>query len=137
MSARCIKEITNYNNVNLHYNFRQGDGSEALWDSWSLHPNRFKPNHNDADTELNLCYTNKTRKEVIEYHQDLLDDPRVIECSNPKDYNSKRGQTKELKICVGTPLIARKSNKDLCIAKNEMFIVDDIDNLRLGLNLLG
>jgi hypothetical protein len=131
MSARCIKEITNYNNVNLHYNFRQGDGSEALWDSWSLHPNRFKPNHNDADTELNLCYTNKTRKEVIEYHQDLLDDPRVIECSNPKDYNSKRGQTKELKICVGTPLIARKSNKDLCIAKNEMFIVDDIDNLRL------
>ena len=131
MSARCIKEITNYNNVNLYYNFRQGDGSEALWDSWSLRPSSFRPNPDDADTELNLCYTNKTRKEVIEYHQDLLDNPRVIECSNPKDYNSKRGQTKELKICVGTPLIARKSNKDLCIAKNEMFIVDDIDNLRL------
>lgn len=131
INARCIKEITNYNTINLHYNFRQGDGSEVLWDEWSINPKRFVEDWDAPDTELNLCYTNKTRKEVIEYHQDKLVDPRVIECENPKDYNSKRGQTKQLKFCVGTPIIARRSNKDLGISKNEMFYITDKDKIQL------
>ena len=131
--ARAIKEIVNYNQIEMIYNFRQGDGSGALWDDWSLHPKRFKTDPEDPDTQLNLCYENKTRKKVIEYHQDKLVNPLVLECSNENDYNSKRGQTKEVKVNIGTPMIARKSNKELGFAKNEMFIVMDYNDVDVKL----
>ena len=69
----------------------------------------------------------KTRKQVIEKIQDKLKDPLVLECKNEKDYNSETGQTKLLKMIIGTPLIARKSNKKYKIAKNEMYYVIDIN----------
>ena len=68
-----------------------------------------------------------TRKQVIDKIQDKLKDPLVLECNNDKDYNSETGQTKTLKMIIGTPLIARKSNKKYKIAKNEMYYVIDIN----------
>lgn len=121
--ARCIKEITNFNKITLHYNFRRNGDANELWDDWSLHPERFKPNQNDKLTERNLSFTNATRKKVIDKIQDRISHPLVLECENEKDYNSVRGQTKQLKIGLSTPLIARRSHKDYGFAKNEILRV--------------
>ena len=133
--SRCIKELVNSTKITLHYNFRRQSYKDPLWEDWSLHPERFKIETGDEYTWRNLSYTNKTRKKVIELIQDRLPNPIILECKNPKDYNSITGQTKELKIQLGTPLIARRSHKDLGFAKNEIFTIVGIadDEIKLYL----
>ena len=96
---------------------------DELWDNWSCNPNQFKIDTGKKPTERNLCYTNFTRKKVIQAIQDKIENPRVLVSHNIRDFQSVEGQTKELKLGMGTPLIARKSIKDLEIAKNEMYYV--------------
>ena len=130
-NAFVIKELADRNLLKLNYNFRIGRSSDELWDVWSDNPKRFKIQPEAPLTIRNLSFTNKTRKKVIQLLQDTLVNPRVIECKNLKDRIDPVGQTHYLKYVVGTPLIARKNNKDLKISKNEMWYVDCYEPLTL------
>lgn len=119
----CLKEICGFNYIKLNYNFRMNTTKDELWDNWSCNPNQFKIETSKRPTYRNLCYTNITRKKVIQAIQDTLKNPRVLVCHHIRDFQSVEGQTKELKLGIGTPLIARKSIKEYKIAKNEMYYV--------------
>ena len=120
----CMKELVNYNRIILKYNFRRGGDTNELWDDWSLHPQRFQIDDKPL-TERNISYTNKTRKEVIDKIQDTHTKPVLwLDCEVGED-NDNTGCNNKLMLAYDTPLIARKSNKDREIAKNEIWKVDD------------
>ncbi len=130
-NALIVKELSNRNLLKLNYNFRIGRSSDELWDVWSKKPHLFKVQPDAPLTDRNLSFTNNTRKKVIELLQDRLVSPKVIECENQKDIEDPIGQTKYLKLVVGTPLIARKSLRKSGISKNEMWYVDSLSPLKL------
>jgi len=119
-----LKELTNFNKINLKYNFRRNGDSNELWDDWSLRPKKFKIDDKPI-TERNLCWTNKTRKKVIDIVQEIHPDPNVwLECEVGEDLKNT-GQQERLMLAYDTPLIARKSILDRGVAKNEIWRVDD------------
>ena len=121
----CIKELVNYNKINLVYNFRRNGGTNRLWTDWSINPQRFKVDDLPL-TERNICYTNKTRKEVIDLVQDTHPDPVLwLDCNVGEDKDNT-GCNNRLMIAYDTPLIARVSMKERGIAKNEIWRVTDI-----------
>ena len=143
MNAYLIKELSGFTKINLNYNFRAGKTGNLLWDEWSLHPERFQTTPEGADTLINLCWTNKTRKEVITRIQETL---KILphlklratdfcQAPLPKSHpvNQADGQTDELVICVGARLIANKSNEELGIAKNEVWMVTEYDAKSISL----
>ena len=74
----------------------------------------------------NLCWTNKTRKDVIDKIQNIHPNPVMwLDCGKREDPNNT-GQNERLMLAIGTPLIARKSIKDRDVAKNEIWNVKSI-----------
>ena len=130
-NAYVLKELTGFNKLRLNYNFRQGTSSDLLWDDWSLHPERFKQEPKIRLTQRNLCYTNATRKKVIDIHQNRLKNPKVVKVENQRIKDDPMGHNEELKYVIGTPLIAYQNNKDLDIAKNELWYVCKYEPLTL------
>ena len=134
-NSYILKELTGFNKLNLNYNFRIGKSGDVLWDEWSNHPERFTPDKKHKLRDRNLCYTNKTRKEVIELCQNRLVNPRVISVKSEAFVNNPQGANPELKIVLGTPLIAWETDSksyDYKIAKNEMWYVCAIsDTIKL------
>ena len=123
-NTAVLKELTNFNKITLKYNFRRNGDSNELWDDWSLRPTKFKVD-NKPMTERNLCWTNKTRKEVIDLIQDIHPDANVwLECEVGEDLKNT-GQQERLMLAYDTPLIARKSMRDRGVAKNEIWRVYD------------
>tara|TARA_R110000850_G_scaffold36024_1_gene95560 strand:- start:514 stop:4368 length:3855 start_codon:yes stop_codon:yes gene_type:complete len=137
IGAYLIKELSNFQQINLNYNFRNKLKGNILWDEWSKDPKRFKVTpQQDKLTTLNLCYLNKTRKRII------ADWNKILKPFNNRlcvyDYEGyapfKKGhtiykedeQTDEIYIIIGTPMIANKSLSDYGIAKNEMWVVNSI-----------
>ena len=124
----CMKDLSNYNKLELKYNFRrQTADTNTLWELCSNNPETFEIT--DAPlTYRNLCWTNKTRKEVIDKIQNQHPNPELwIECGNKEDPDNT-GQNERLMLAVGTPLIARKSIKDKAVAKNEIWEVKSINS---------
>jgi hypothetical protein len=121
----CIKELVNYNQINLEYNFRRSGGTNRLWEDWSINPQRFKVDDLPL-TERNICRFNKTRKKVIDLVQDNHPDPVLwLDCNVGEDLKNI-GCNNRLMIAYDTPLIARVSWKDRSVAKNEIWRVKDI-----------
>ena len=122
----CMKELSNYNKLELKYNFRrQTADTNTLWDLCSNKPEVFKITDSPL-TYRNLCWTNETRKQVIDKIQNIHPNPvRWLECGKKKDPNNT-GQNERLMLAIGTPLIARKSIKDKEVAKNEIWNVKTI-----------
>ena len=122
----CMKDLCNYNKLELKYNFRrQTADTNTLWDLCSDKPESFQITDSPL-TYRNLCWTNKTRKEVIDKIQNIHPNPALwIECGNKEDPDNT-GQNQRLMLAVGTPLIARKSIKDRQVAKNEIWEVKSI-----------
>ena len=124
--SSCMMELSNYNRLELKYNFRrQTADTNTLWDLCSNNPQSFEIT--DAPlTMRNLCWTNKTRKEVIDKIQNIHPNPELwLDCGTRED-PSNTGQNERLMLAVGTPLIARKSIKDKQVAKNEIWEVKSI-----------
>ena len=123
-NTAVLKELTNFNKVNLSYNFRRNGDNNELWDDWSLRPKSFKVDDKPIN-ERNLCWTNKTRKRVIDIVQNIHPDPNVwLDCEVGEDLNNT-GQQKRLMLAYDTPLIARKSMIKRGVAKNEIWRIDD------------
>lgn len=122
----CMKELANYNKLELKYNFRRGTAdTNTLWDLCSNNPQVFKIT-NSPLTYRNLCWTNETRKEVIDKIQNIHPNPVLwIDCGKRNDPNNT-GQNEKLMLAIGTPLIARKSMKVRAVAKNEIWKVKSI-----------
>lgn len=135
-NAYAIKELVEFQKIKLIYNFRSGLQGDILWDDWSVNWERFEvvPKYSNI-TQTNISYTNKTRKEVINLIQDNLTilNPVVIKAvdyikdEDSSYINDVDKQTQELKLIVGTPLIANRSDKEQGIAKNQLFTVLNID----------
>ena len=125
-NSYAIKEIAGFNRINLNYNFREGTATDDIWKhtefssgyAWKKGSLKSLPNRN-------LAFTNKTRKAIINIKQNELVNPYCFEVDEkelgPK--SKQDGPTKFLKFKKETPLLARKSVRDLGISKNEMFIV--------------
>ncbi len=122
----CMKELTNYNKLELKYNFRrQTADTNTLWDKCSNHPETFEITDSPL-TYRNLCWTNKTRKEVIDKIQNIHPNPELwLDCGKREDVNNT-GQNERLMLAVGVPLIARKSMKERQVAKNEIWKVKSV-----------
>lgn len=122
----CMKELANYNKLELKYNFRRNTAdTDSLWDKVCNHPETFVRREAPL-TYRNLCWTNKTRKEVIDLVQNSHPNPEVwLDCGLRND-TKNTGQNERLMLAVGVPLIARKSIKDREVAKNEIWEVKSI-----------
>ena len=122
----CMKELTNYNKLELKYNFRrQTADTNSLWDKCANHPETFEVKEAPL-TYRNLCWTNKTRKEVIDKIQNIHPNPELwLDCGKREDINNT-GQNERLMLAVGVPLIARKSMKERQVAKNEIWEVKSV-----------
>ena len=120
--AYVLKEICNFNRMELKYNFRMDTQSDKLWDEWSIKPERFRPTSKKT-TQRNLCRYNATRKKVINLLQDKIPNPLVIKAT---ENTGARGHTNYTKIGIGTPMIALITQLDRDIAKNEMWYVVSI-----------
>ena len=118
-NAYVIKELSNFNRITLHYNFRTGQTTDQLWELCKS-PSYFR-NRTGEDTDRNLCYTHKKRKEVIDYYQDKIVNPKII--YTPENDRKKDGHNETLKFTLGTPMIARVSNAELDIWKNELYYI--------------
>ena len=138
MNSYLIKEVAGFTKINLNYNFRSGETGNLLWDQWSINPERFQINPEGADTIINLCWTNLTRKRVI---NELQEKYKVLNhtilkvwdfykapLSKSNPVNQDDGQTEELLIYRGARLIANKSMEELGVAKNEVWIVLDFSD---------
>ena len=136
--AYLLKELSNFQQINLNYNFRNGMRGNVLWDDWSLHPERFELSVNPPLTNINLCYLNNTRKQIIGIFNDILKgygaECLSIETEGDDGISfEKDGQTEELYFTIGTPMIACKSCKDMDIYKNEMWSVSGFDKDNISL----
>ena len=122
----CMKELSNYNKLELKYNFRrQTADTNTLWDKCANHPETFEITDSPL-TYRNLCWTNKTRKEVIDKIQNIHPNPELwLDCGKREDINNT-GQNERLMLAVGVPLIARKSMKERQVAKNEIWEVKSV-----------
>ena len=118
-NSLCLKELTNYTQINLMYNHRREGDDNKLWTEWSLRAYRFKV----CDAPLkqrNVAWTNKTRKAVIEKVPEAHPDPVMwLETGGDK---SKRGtgHTATRMIATETPHLARQSGKGGTLATHEM-----------------
>ena len=130
-NAYAIKELVEFQKIKLMYNFRSGVQGDILWDEWSINPKRFEviPKYSKP-TQINISYTNKTRKKVINLIQNNLLplSPLILSYDKYLDKDSAYitdldKQTENLMITIGTPLIANKSDKEKEIAKNQLFKV--------------
>ena len=121
-----MKELSNYNKLELKYNFRrQTADTNTLWDKCANHPETFEITDSPL-TYRNLCWTNKTRKEVIDKIQNIHPNPELwLDCGKREDINNT-GQNERLMLAVGVPLIARKSMKERQVAKNEIWEVKSV-----------
>ena len=126
VNSLAIKELVNHNKLTLHYNFRTGKTNDELYERCRDDTRGLI--HYGEPTKRNLSYTHNKRKQIIEYHQEQLINPVVI-----KTNNTKIGHNDNLKIVVGTPLIAMKSLKETDIYKNEIYYVESIEGDKITL----
>lgn len=138
IGSYLIKELSNFQQINLNYNFRNGMRGNILWDDWSLHPERFQVSDNAPITNLNLCYLNKTRKRVIGLFNKLIKDQGgsrlSIETEGEEGIDFEDdAQTEEIYFTIGTPMIACKSCAVMDIFKNEMWSVCGYDDKNIKL----
>tara|TARA_R100000231_G_scaffold65792_1_gene52885 strand:- start:496 stop:4434 length:3939 start_codon:yes stop_codon:yes gene_type:complete len=120
INSLAIKELSNYNKLTLHYNFRTGKTIDELYEKCRDNPQGLV--HYGEPTIRNLCYTHKKRKEIIDYHQNNIDNP-ILDIET-KD--TKTGHNNRFVLEVGTPIIARRSNKEKEIFKNEIYYFDGL-----------
>ena len=138
MNSYLIKELSNFQQINLNYNFRNKLSGNILWDNWSINPKTFKIQPQAPDTIINLCYLNKTRKRLIRYFNQILkpfgnrlsvyDYEGYAPFKKSHTIYQDDQQTDEIYYFVGTPMIANKSMKELGIAKNEMWNISSYSN---------
>ena len=137
MGSYLIKELSNFQQINLNYNFRNQLKGNILWDDWSLHPERFKITPQAPMTEINLCYLNKSRKEVIGRWNNILKplgNCLSVETEGEEGIGFEDDeQTEEIYFTFGTPMIACKSIAVMEIAKNEIWKIKDFDNENITL----
>jgi hypothetical protein len=124
-----MKELSNYNKLELQYNFRrQTADTNTLWDKCANHPETFEVREAPL-TYRNLCWTNETRKQVIDKIQNIYPNPELwIDCASKTEREdpNNTGQNERLMLAVGVPLIARKSMKEREVAKNEIWEVKSV-----------
>lgn len=120
INSLVIKELVNYNKLTLHYNFRTGKINDELYEICRDAPHTL--NKVGLTTKRNLCYTHKKRKQIIDYHQNKIQNPII----NIQTKDTKTGHNDRFILEKGTPIIARKSNKEKQIYKNEIYYFDGI-----------
>ena len=80
----------------------------------------------DCNTELHLSFTNKTRKEI---NHEVME--KVIKQKKKKYLELKSlpydGNSQNVKLISGTPVIARMNNKQYDICNNQNFIITKVD----------
>ena len=141
MGAYVIKELSNFCKIKLEYNHRNKTNGDVMWDEWSIHPERFQIDPKAPMTDINLCWSNKTRKWVIlDKQRCMMGDTHEI---HAKDYvrednkyiTDKDKQLAWIRFKIGTPFIANRSNGENDVAKNEIWKVSDIDGDNITLKL--
>lgn len=133
-NAYVIKEISQFLKIKLNYNFRNGDNGDKIWNELleeKIHTIPITPDYKE-NTLRNICWLNKTRRRVIEYRQNQLENPLVLNWRNfdnekPQYIKENCGGTEDLKIEVDTPLISYRGNKEINVFNNEIYIVKEID----------
>jgi len=137
MGSYLIKELSNFQQINLNYNFRNKLEGNILWDDWSLNPERFQIAAKPPLTEINLCYLNKTRQRVIGVWNDILEplgNRLSAETEGTEGINFEDdGQTCDIYFTYGTPMIACQSVADYNIAKNEIWKIKKYDKNNITL----
>ena len=117
-----IKELSNFNKMTLHYNFRTGKGGKD--ELFELCKTPEKLIKTGEPTRRNLCFSHATRKRVIDECQERLIDPIVVETTE-----TKKGHNETFKYQVGVPVVSRKTNKTMDIVKNEYYTITEIGDL--------
>lgn len=120
INSLVIKELVNYNKLTLHFNFRTGKINDELYEICRDAPHTL--NKVGLTTKRNLCYTHKKRKQIIDYHQNKIQNPII----NIQTKDTKTGHNDRFILEEGTPIIARKSNKEKQIYKNEIYYFDEL-----------
>jgi ATP-dependent exoDNAse (exonuclease V) alpha subunit len=80
----------------------------------------------DSNTDLHISFTNKTRKEI---NHKIMD--KVIKQKKKKYLELKAlpydGNSQDVKLIAGTPVIARVNNRQLDIVNNQTFVITKVN----------
>jgi GTPase SAR1 family protein len=124
--ASILKELCDNNLIQLSKCRRSDDTLFNLINFDNI-PNLKKSDFDNKDTEINICWTNETRKSInYKYMQIAARRDRTknyfILPPLPYDENSQ-----EVKLVRKTPLIAKVNNSKLKLINNERYIISKIN----------
>ena len=122
-NSSIVKYISNYNKINLTIKKRYDEKlSKILEDVENINKNDFK---SKIETKINICYFNKTRKQINAYWNNKENEANSILIKADEEDEI----TQDIYLYSGLPLISRKTllNGDLII-NNEKFILENYDD---------
>ena len=91
-----------------------------------------KNDFNNNQSNLNLCFTNKKR---IEINERKMNEALLINATGKKSKKIKLlkykfdGNSQNIEVCAGMPIIARKTTADLDILNNETFTINKVESM--------
>lgn len=122
-NSSIVKYISNYNKINLTIKKRYDEKlSKILEDVENINKNDLGQK---SETKINICYFNKTRKQINAYWNNKENEANSILIKADEEDEI----TQDIYLYSGLPLISRKtlSDGDLII-NNEKFILENYDD---------
>lgn len=129
-NSSIVKHLTNYNKIDLKIKKRYDEKlSKILDDIDNIDKKDFATRATSAGkkckTKINICFLNKTRKEVNKYwnNKEKIDEALFIKANEDDE------MTQDIYLYSGLPLIARRNTQGgEEMINNEKFILDGYDN---------
>ena len=128
-NSSIVKYLTNYNKIDLKIKKRYDENlSKILDDIDNIDMKKF---HKKMETKINICFLNKTRKEVNKYwNNKQKENGSLFIKADDEDE-----MTQDIYLYSGLPLIARRNTQGgEEMINNEKFILDGYDNEYLHLS---
>jgi hypothetical protein len=127
-NSSIVKQLINYNKIDLEVKKRYDEKLSKILDD--IDNIDKKDLGKKCETKVNICFLNKTRKEVNKYWNNKEKKSNSILIKTNDD-----DMTQDIYIYEGLPLIARKNTQGGDeIINNEKFILDGYDNNYLFLS---
>lgn len=122
-NSSIVKHLTNYNKVDLKIKKRYDENLSKILDD--IDNIDKKDLGKKCETKINICFLNKTRKEVNKYwnNKEKIDEALFIKADEDDE------MTQDIYLYSGLPLIARRNTQGgEEMINNEKFILDGYDN---------
>ena len=130
LDTQCIKFLADHNKLELIINKRFDKDLADIANKWYLTGEIDLKKFGKKTCKKNLCYTNKTRKQINDNLMKKYKRKKHLELPLDMKYEvkgEKEPESQDMILTIGTPVIARKTDLKYKIAKNKSYTVVDFD----------